>query len=202
MTDETQAIAGSEPLQPLKIKCTDANCETGLHCFRKTKKLVAEHKDGHCRYCDVDLINWDRVHVRDLADADFTFTQMRYEYVRHHYWHAEMDEKAVTYAHHKGRIGLPAAVAKRLVSSVGGAQPFRDGYQTPWAGNPIYYAQHATASCCRTCIEEWHGIPTGVALTRKQLAYLGELAIRYLDLRMPDLNEEPEPIRRRRKKRE
>ncbi len=34
-----------------------------------------------------------------------------------------------------------------------------DGRQTPREGNTIFYAQHATASCCRTCIEYWHGIP-------------------------------------------
>ena len=41
------------------------------------------------------------------------------------------------------------------------AAPYRDGKQTPYRGHPVFVAQHATATCCRTCLERWHGIPQG-----------------------------------------
>ena len=44
------------------------------------------------------------------------------------------------------------------------AEPRNDGRQTPYRGHPVFVAQHATATCCRTCLERWHGIPAGRAL--------------------------------------
>ncbi|WP_251023391.1 DUF4186 family protein [Streptomyces sp. ISL-10] len=29
---------------------------------------------------------------------------------------------------------------------------------------PVFVAQHATATCCRTCLERWHVVPAGRAL--------------------------------------
>ena len=34
-----------------------------------------------------------------------------------------------------------------------------DGRQTPMRNHPVFIAQHATAPCCRKCLEKWHGIP-------------------------------------------
>ena len=34
-----------------------------------------------------------------------------------------------------------------------------DGRQTPMRNHPAFIAQHATATCCRKCLEKWHGIP-------------------------------------------
>ena len=32
------------------------------------------------------------------------------------------------------------------------ARPRNDGRQTPYRGHPVFVAQHATATCCRTCL--------------------------------------------------
>ena len=55
-------------------------------------------------------------------------------------------------------------VAERLAP----AGPRNDGKQTPFRGHPVFVAQHATACCCRGCLEKWHGIPRGQALTPEQ----------------------------------
>jgi hypothetical protein len=96
---------------------------------------------------------------------------------------------------------MPDAVVARLKSSVGLSSDklFRDGIQTKMEGNIIFYAQHATASCCRTCIECWHGIPKDRNLSDDELAYLTDLALRFIDDRMPDLPPDPQKIPRRRK---
>lgn len=54
-----------------------------------------------------------------------------------------------------------AFIAQRLAP----AQPANDGRQTPWRGHPVFVAQHATACCCRGCLEKWHAIGRGHALT-------------------------------------
>ena len=45
------------------------------------------------------------------------------------------------------------------------AEPPNDGRQTPMRGHPVFLAQHATATCCRSCLAKWHGIPTGRPLS-------------------------------------
>ncbi len=47
-----------------------------------------------------------------------------------------------------------------------------DGKQTPMKGHPVFLAQHATATCCRGCLEKWHRIPKGCALTEEQQEYV------------------------------
>ncbi|MCB8820743.1 DUF4186 domain-containing protein [Microvirga rosea] len=52
------------------------------------------------------------------------------------------------------------------------AQPARDGKQTPFRGHPVFIAQHATGTCCRSCLEKWHGISRGYPLTQDQRTHI------------------------------
>lgn len=52
-------------------------------------------------------------------------------------------------------------IAQRLAP----ARPANDGRQTPMRGHPVFIAQHATATCCRSCLAKWHGIAPGGVLT-------------------------------------
>ncbi|WP_220669707.1 DUF4186 family protein [Paraburkholderia fungorum] len=184
-------------LPPLKVKCTDADCNRELHCFKFLKRTMPETDHGACRYCGVKLIDWERVHERDGGDVQHTFDELQHEYIRHHFWHKAIDEKATLHARRKGRTALIASVRRRVETSVGRATPYRDGQQTPMEGNVLYYAQHATASCCRTCIEYWHGIPKGRELTHDEIGYLTALIIQFLNRRIPDLPAGPEKIPRK-----
>jgi len=47
-----------------------------------------------------------------------------------------------------------------------------DGKQTPMRGHPVFVAQHATATCCRGCLQKWHRIQQGKALTVDEQAYI------------------------------
>jgi hypothetical protein len=79
--------------------------------------------------------------------------------------------------------GLPAVlthahdfIARRLAPAV---IP-NDGKQTPYRGHPVFVAQHATACCCRGCLEKWHGIPCGRVLTDAESAYVAAVLERWL----------------------
>jgi hypothetical protein len=187
-------------LEPLKVTCTSSDCDNGLHCFKATKKLKAAGNEGACRSCGTKLVDWDRVRGKNLGDVEHTFAAMRLELIRHYFWHVEIDEKAHTHARRKGKIGLESAVRKRIRQSVGKEKPFRDGTQTPFKGNIIFYAQHATASCCRKCVEYWHGIPIGRPLSDAEIEYLAELALRFINERMPDLPKDGEPDQRKKQR--
>lgn len=55
-----------------------------------------------------------------------------------------------------------------------------DGKQTPFRGHPVFVAQHATACCCRGCLEKWHRIPAGRALTSEEMVYVVSVLERWL----------------------
>jgi uncharacterized protein DUF4186 len=181
-------------LPPLQITCTSTDCEHEKHCYLATKKLVKADRVGTCRACGARPVDWDRVHARDRADAAYTFRMLRTELIRHHFWHKPIDRKALDHARRKGMRGMKEAAERRIQQSVSAATPARDGRQTPFEGNALYYAQHATATCCRRCIEEWHAIPPGRALAEDEVRYLTELVNLYIQERMPMLTEDGEHV--------
>ena len=67
-------------------------------------------------------------------------------------------------------------IEKRLAP----AAPENDGKQTPFRGHPVFVAQHATATCCRSCLQKWHKIPRGRALTNEEQSYILRVIERWL----------------------
>jgi hypothetical protein len=57
-----------------------------------------------------------------------------------------------------------------------------EGKQTPMRGHPVFVAQHATACCCRGCLQQWHAIPKGRELTLEEQAYIVVVLERWLQL--------------------
>jgi hypothetical protein len=174
-----------------ELTCSSYDCEHDLHCFRRKKPRGASYRNGHCCACKADLIDWHRVDKKDLRDADHTFKALQYEMFRHVYWHKTIDERAIADARSRGLRGLSAFAEKRILKYVGPSSKdiFRDGTQTPLKGNLIYYAQHATATCCRKCAEEWHGIDRNRPLTQSEIRYMVDLVMLYVKKRVPDLAE-------------
>jgi hypothetical protein len=175
---------------PLDIKCTSTDCENDLHCFKQLKKMTPGER-GKCRACGADLVDWKRLHRRDKGDATHTFGALQHELIRHHFFHRPVDEGAMRHAQRKGRIALKEAARDRLGKYLAVAEPSRDGRQTPLEGSAIYYAQHATATCCRTCLEYWHDIPKGRPLTAGEFDYCATLIDLFLDEKLPCLADEP-----------
>ncbi|MFP5274117.1 DUF4186 family protein [Coleofasciculus sp.] len=195
-----------EELKPLKLSCTSTDCNNNLHCFlqKKNHKTKPDKPFGKCRECGAELVNWERVHRRNYSDVKHTFESLKYEKIRHHYWHTEIDQYAVNHALRKGRIELRKAAIHRLRKYVGkmpkmldGKKPrYGDGQQTPYYGNSIYYAQHATASCCRNCVEYWHNIPQDRDLTEDEIAYLADLVMLYIEEKLPQLTDQAQKVPR------
>jgi hypothetical protein len=55
-----------------------------------------------------------------------------------------------------------------------------DGKQTPMRGHPVFIAQHATATCCRGCIQKWHGIEKGRALNVEEVDFVVSLIMGWI----------------------
>jgi hypothetical protein len=59
--------------------------------------------------------------------------------------------------------------------------PKNDGRQTPMRGHPVFIAQHATATCCRGCIQKWHGIEKGKALNEREVEFIVVLIMGWVE---------------------
>lgn len=133
------------------------------------------------------MIDWSRLDRHDLEDIDNTVSSLQRELIRHEFWNRPLDARALNHANRKGRGGLREDAVHRLSKYLGRprSELSRDGMQTPFAGNVIYYAQHATATCCRKCVEAWHGIDRGKPLASDEVSYLTELVMHYIERRLP-----------------
>ena len=59
-----------------------------------------------------------------------------------------------------------------------------DGKQTPMRGHPTFIAQHATACCCRGCLNKWHKIPKNIELSNEQKDYIVEVIMTWIKRQM------------------
>ena len=188
-------------LKPLKITCTSTRCEDNLHCFRLTQRQRKSGPEGRCRQCGVELVDWPRVKRRDIGDAKHTIAALQLELIRHHFWHLALSEYAESYAIRKGKRALRDAVRHQLTKAIGSPMHPRQGRQTPRETSEkatvVHYAQHATATCCRACLEEWHGIESGTDLTDSQLDYLTDLVMLYVLKKLPHLENEGQRVSKR-----
>ncbi|MBS1369392.1 MAG: DUF4186 domain-containing protein [Lentisphaeria bacterium] len=80
----------------------------------------------------------------------------------------------------KGYAAIEAQCGKFIRQRLAPAVIPNDGKQTPMRGHPCFIAQHATGCCCRTCLEKWHGIPKGRALTDEEIAGIVAILIGWL----------------------
>ena len=59
-------------------------------------------------------------------------------------------------------------INKRLASEIIN----NDGKQTPMKGHPVFIAQHATATCCRSFLYKWHKINKDKKLNDEEIDYI------------------------------
>lgn len=86
-----------------------------------------------------------------------------------------LDKGAETISEHAADF-----VARRLAP----AEPLNDGRQTPMRGHPVFIAQHATATCCRGCLEKWHHIPQHQVLSPSQQQWIVQVIFHWLMIQM------------------
>ncbi len=191
--DDVQAFDELPEFEPLKVHCTDTKCDDDLHCFapNRRKKDWKKTYEGGCQACGKKLVDWGKVKARDLSDVKTTFWQLEHELIRHVFFHAPFDEASYKEAKALGPAGLRAKVRPYLAKKIGPEKIFRDGTQTKKEGSAIHYAQHATATCCRKCLEYWHGIERGRELTEGELDYCEGLVLAYIDKRADELFSPP-----------
>jgi hypothetical protein len=76
------------------------------------------------------------------------------------------------YLQAKGMAAVLEHARKFLIERLAPGEPPNDGRQTPMRGHPAFIAQHATGTCCRSCLAKWHGLEKGRALSESELDYV------------------------------
>ncbi len=91
-----------------------------------------------------------------------------------------LSSKDIKYINNKGldiiRIHAKNFIKKRLAPA---CIP-NDGKQTPMKNHPVFIAEHATATCCRSCLYKWHNIPKNKALTNEEQKYIVDLIMLWI----------------------
>ncbi len=59
-----------------------------------------------------------------------------------------------------------------------------DGKQTPMRGHPVFIGQHATGTCCRSCLEKWHHIPKSRELSEEEINYIVKVIMKWIELEL------------------
>jgi hypothetical protein len=113
-----------------------------------------------------------------MRDLDLVFSRLSRSAFRSRF---RLGEKEREYLADRG---LPVVldharefIAKRLAP----AEPSNDGRQTPMRGHPVFVAQHATATCCRSCLHKWHAIAAGRSLTPAEQEHVVAAIARWLE---------------------
>lgn len=112
--------------------------------------------------------------MRDLDDlfAAFSKSQFRSRF--------RLGPKELAYLNEKTLPVILEHGRKFIDERLAPAEPKNDGRQTPMRGHPVFIAQHATATCCRDCLEKWHRIPQGQPLTEEQIEHILAVISRWL----------------------
>ena len=88
--------------------------------------------------------------------------------------------KELEYIKDKGLDTIYSHACDFIRDRVAPAEPANDGKQTPMRGHPVFIAQHATATCCRGCIEKWHKFPQHRELTKAEQEYLVSVIMEWI----------------------
>lgn len=91
-----------------------------------------------------------------MTDIDLLFERLSKSGFRSGF---ELKGRELEYLNTKGLDVILSHGRDFIEERLAPANPSNDGKQTPMHNHPIFIAQHATATCCRGCLEKWHKIP-------------------------------------------
>ena len=92
--------------------------------------------------------------------------------------------KYTDYVRGKGMDTVRSHAVDFITARIAPACPDNDGKQTPMKNHPVFIAQHGTGTCCRGCLSKWHKIPQGRALDDREIGYVVDLIMTWIEKEM------------------
>ena len=93
----------------------------------------------------------------------------------------KLSGRELEYYREKGHDEILNHARDFIIKRLAPAEIPNDGKQTPFRNHPVFIAQHATATCCRGCLQKWHGIGKGRELTPNEIEFVVELVGKWLE---------------------
>ena len=93
----------------------------------------------------------------------------------------KLKENDILYINEKGINIVKEHAYDFIIKRLAPKEIKNDGKQTPMKGHPVFIAQHATATCCRGCIEKWHKFPQHRELTKTEQEYLVSVIMEWIN---------------------
>jgi len=93
----------------------------------------------------------------------------------------ELTDRDRQYIEEKGIETITQHTFDFVHSRIGPQFPKNDGKQTPMRGHPVFIAQHATATCCRGCLQKWHRIQKGRGLSDNEVKFIVNLIMKWIE---------------------
>ena len=95
-----------------------------------------------------------------------------------------LTKKERAYLMEKGMACMKSHAEDFVRQKLAPADPVNDGKQTPMHGHPVFKAMHATACCCRGCLNKWYRVPKGKELTEEEQRKIVNLLMAWLERQM------------------
>lgn len=96
----------------------------------------------------------------------------------------KLNADMVQFVRDKGPEEIRRFAAERVKMTLAPAEPINDGKQTPMKGHPVFLAQHATATCCRVCLNHWWRVRMGVEMSELQQQKAVNLILAWIEMQM------------------
>ncbi|QAT16374.1 DUF4186 domain-containing protein [Candidatus Velamenicoccus archaeovorus] len=106
------------------------------------------------------------------------FNRLKGSHFRSHF---RLKDADVTYIEEKGIETIRRHACEFIAARIAPRSPADDGRQTPFSGHPVFVAQHATGTCCRSCLEKWHKIRQGIMLNEEHQDFIVKLIMAWIE---------------------
>ena len=93
----------------------------------------------------------------------------------------KLTRKEVLYIDEKGIDVIRMHAADFVRNRLAPANPVNDGKQTPMHGHPVFKAMHATACCCRGCMQKWYKVSPNRELTEDEQRRIVNLLMAWIE---------------------
>ena len=97
-----------------------------------------------------------------------------------------LNEQDKSYINEKGWDVIERHARDFVREKLAPAEPRNDGKQTPMRGHPVFKAMHATACCCRGCLNKWYKVPLHTELNTEQQEKIVRLLMGWIKEQMKE----------------
>lgn len=171
-----------------KLSCSMHDCDNNLHSFHTNKKLQKSGIErGCCCGCKSSFVDWERVYKKQISDIEYLESAFKLEMFRNTYWTLKKpSQDMIDKIKDKSPGELSQQIRRRLehtLSKPRNDNPW-DGRQTSFKDDLLLWAQHATGTCCRKCLELWYNIDANSTISSSDYEYLEQVVTYYINQKL------------------